>query len=366
MSSAASSQMNGAANAIGIGGHPTPLLEIEDLHVRFGNGRSLVRAVDGVSLAVAPGETVGLVGESGSGKSTIGRAVVGLAPIASGRIAFGVDGKDITHPTKAERRALSANIQMVFQDPFSSLNPARTIAQTLVEPLLVHSKADTAHQMERVREMLAKVELPTDAADRYPAQFSGGQRQRIAIARALMLSPQLVICDEPVSALDLSIQAQVLNLLADLRAELGTAYLFIAHDLAVVKHLSHRTVVLYKGRVMETGPAGVVNAEPLHPYTQALVEAAPVPDPREQRARAEARLNAQLSLTNRSPADPQSSCPFAPRCPLTMERCWNERPALVPVGGQREVACFAVSPDSTSFPKPPKDPTGAGAPVPVE
>jgi oligopeptide/dipeptide ABC transporter ATP-binding protein len=317
-----------------------PLLSITGLEVHFGRGSSLVRAVDDVTIDVHPGETVGLVGESGSGKSTIGRAVVGLAPVHAGTIQF--LGRDITHVGRSERRRLSEHIQMVFQDPFSSLNPARTIEQTLVEPLLVHGGLNAAQRRERVREMLAAVEMPDYTVHRYPAQFSGGQRQRIAIARALMTSAQLVICDEPVSALDLSIQAQVLNLLADLRERFQTAYLFIAHDLAVVKHLSHRTVVLYKGRVMEVGPAAAVNAAPLHPYTVALVESAPLPDPFRQRARALARLDRVVGAAPRPIADARHACPFAPRCALAEERCWIERPALRPLGEGRSIACHVV------------------------
>jgi oligopeptide/dipeptide ABC transporter ATP-binding protein len=316
----------------------TALLEIADLHVHYGHGRQLLRASDGVTLSVAKGETVGLVGESGSGKSTIGRAVVCLAPVTSGSVCF--DGTEIARASRAERRRLSADIQMVFQDPFSSLNPARTIGQTLVEPLLVHhASMGEAQRSARVTEMLAKVELPADAAQRYPAQFSGGQRQRIAIARALMLSPRLVICDEPVSALDLSIQAQVLNLLADLRDEFDVAYLFIAHDLAVVRHLAHRTIVLYKGRIMESGPAAAVNDDPKHPYSQALVAAAPVPDPEVQRARSIARSEATSTNHLRTP-DPINACPFASRCPSAMDRCWSERPELTAVDDGRAVACF--------------------------
>ncbi len=313
-----------------------PLLEIEHLSVHFTQGNRVTRAVDDVSLTIAPGETVGLVGESGSGKSTIGRAVVGLVPVTSGTIRF--DGQDITNAKLATRRELSAQMQVVFQDPYSSLNPARTIGQTLAEPLTVHSNIPRAARSVRVTEMLERVGLPASSVDRYPAQFSGGQRQRIAIARALMLSPRLVICDEPVSALDLSIQAQIMNLLADLQEELKVSYLFIAHDLAVVRHISNRTVVLYRGQVMESGDAATVADHPRHPYSEALVEAAPLPDPDQQRLRAEARAESLLTLNPRE-ADPRTSCAFAPRCPHAAEICWNARPPVASIDEGRLVAC---------------------------
>jgi peptide/nickel transport system ATP-binding protein len=264
------------------------ILELRDLVVEFTRRRGAppLRAVDGVSFDVRAGETVGLVGQSGSGKTTIGRAILGLVAPTAGSILF--DGREITHAGFRERRALSAHLQVVFQDPYSSLNPTRKIGQTLAEPLTVHLKLGKEEIAERVREGLERVGLPAGAAERYPAQFSGGQRQRIAIARALMLSPRLVICDEPVTALDLSVQAQVLNLLAELQRELALSYLFIAHDLAVVRYLSHRIVVLNKGRVVESGPADEVYRRPTHPYTQALLAAAPVPDPAIQRGRSSA------------------------------------------------------------------------------
>lgn len=269
------------------------LLEVDGLTVeyprrRLGPFRGVdpFRAVDQVGFAIDAGQTVGLVGESGSGKSTIGRAILGLTPAGSGTIRF--RGKDITHASSPQRRALSREIQVVFQDPVSSLNPARTIRRTLVEPFLAHRRDPAVAALdpaERVRDVLEQVGLPATAADRYPGEFSGGQRQRIAIARALMLKPRLVICDEAVSALDVSVQAQVVNLLADLQAELGVSYLFISHDLAVVRHLSHRIVVLCRGQVVEAGTAEGIYRRPQHPYTRALLAAAPVPDPAVQRGR---------------------------------------------------------------------------------
>ncbi|MHA6757631.1 ABC transporter ATP-binding protein [Streptacidiphilus sp. PAMC 29251] len=308
-------------------------LDVHDLTVEFRQGRRNppLRAVDGVSLEIGAGETLGLVGESGSGKSTLGRAILGLTRATSGSVRF--DGGDITHAGLRRRRELSSRMQAVFQDPYSSLNPTRTIGQTLAEPLLVHRRLDRAETGAQVRAMLDRVGMPGDTADRYPSQFSGGQRQRIAIARALMLSPDLVICDEPVSALDLSIQAQVMNLLGDLQRELRLSYLFIAHDLAVVRHLSHRIVVLYRGQVMESGPAAQVYGHPGHPYTEALLAAAPVPDPEHQRVRRTAR-----AVTTLAPPNP-GGCPFAHRCPHAVDLCRAERPVLGPAAGGATVAC---------------------------
>jgi ABC-type glutathione transport system ATPase component len=260
-----------------------PLLEVDELVVRYRRRRRTIAAVDGVSLVAWPGETVGVVGESGSGKSTLARAIVGLAPVASGRVTFG--GADVTHLPFRRRRELYREAQLVFQDPYSSLNPARTIGQTLMEPLVALERQDPADARQRVAELLERVELSSDAMDRYPGEFSGGQRQRIAIVRALVLSPRLVILDEPVSALDLSVQAQILNLLRRLQSESSLSYLFISHDLDVVRHICDRVVVLYRGTVVEAGATADVTRAPAHSYTAALLEAAPLPDPRLQRAR---------------------------------------------------------------------------------
>jgi ABC-type glutathione transport system ATPase component len=252
------------------------LLEVRDLTVEYPGG---CRAVEGASLSVAAGETLGLVGESGSGKSSICLAILGLAPVAGGSIVF--DGQEITAAGRRERRALGRDLQVVFQDPYSSLNPARTIGQALSEPLEVHSRLPSAARRQRVAQMLDRVGLPSSAIDRYPAEFSGGQRQRVCIARALMLSPRLVLCDEPVSALDLSVQAQILNLLADLQRELSVGYLFVSHDLAVVRYLATHITVLYQGQVRESGTAEQVCGHPSDPYTKALlaaVSAAAVPE----------------------------------------------------------------------------------------
>jgi len=315
----------------------SPLLDLRNLKVHYRRGwhkSKVLKAVDGVTLTIEPGETVGLVGESGSGKTSLGRAVLGLTPVTDGQVLL--EGVDITHASRKERRVLSLHLQASFQDPFGSLNPTKTIGSTLKEPLSVHMKLGKSEARDRVEEMLAKVGLPPDTAQRYPSQFSGGQRQRIAIARALMLSPRLVICDEPVSSLDLSIQAQVLNLLSDLQQQLSLSYLFIAHDLAVVRYLSKRVVVMYRGRVMETGPAQAVHDNPKHPYTRALLSAAPIADPRQQ---SERRL-LRLEYTNRlSHEEVVSGCPFRPRCPFAVDRC-REAPPLRASGQGGQSACW--------------------------
>ncbi|MGW3650482.1 ATP-binding cassette domain-containing protein [Streptomyces sp. NPDC000878] len=269
---------------------PTPLLELEDVVVEYpGKGRRAqpFRVLHGVSLSIAPGETLGLVGESGSGKTTLGRAVLGLAPVTSGAIRY--DGKPVSGLGKRERRALSKDIQVVFQDPFTSLNPAMTVMDILTEPMLVTGVSRTDAE-RRVQTLLDQVYLPHDAAQRLPREFSGGQRQRIAIARALCRDPKLIVCDEPVSALDLSTQARVLDLFIEIQEATGVAYLFVTHDLSVVRHISHRVAVLYRGDVVETGDAAQITEHPEHPYTKRLLLAAPVPDPERQAQRRAERL----------------------------------------------------------------------------
>ncbi|WP_406634577.1 oligopeptide/dipeptide ABC transporter ATP-binding protein [Pseudarthrobacter quantipunctorum] len=314
-----------------------PLLDVKDLVVRYGRGRKAAAApaaVDRVSFSIAPGETVGLVGESGSGKSTIGKAILGLQKVSGGTITY--EGTDITSAGAAQRRALGGELRAVFQDPNSSLNPRNTVGSSLAEPLRLRG-VGAADARQRAEDMLERVGLPRDAVDRYPSQFSGGQRQRISVARALICDPKLVVCDEAVSALDLSTQAQVLNLLADLRDERGLGYLFIAHDIAVVQFLAQRVVVLYRGQVMESGPAAAVTENPKHPFTQALVAASPVPRPAEQAARREARES--LGVRTGAAAVPApGGCPFRLRCPLATDLCAAERPALRTVGGSA-VAC---------------------------
>jgi oligopeptide/dipeptide ABC transporter ATP-binding protein len=315
----------------------SPLLSVKGLTVEFpGRGRRQpFRAVDDVTLDVGHRETVGLVGESGAGKSTIGRAVLGLAPVTSGQIVFA--GADITHARGAARRRLGRELQVVFQDPYSSLNPTRTVGQTIAESVLAHEKAEKAALEARVGSMLERVGLPADAARRYPSQFSGGQRQRIAIARALISGPKLVICDEPVTALDLSIQAQILNLLRNLQSEFALGYLFVAHDLSVVRHVAHRVIVLYRGTIVEQGPTEALYTNPRHPYTQALLDAMPVPDPRRQRERQERRRQRRAPVQG-APTS-ADACPFTGRCPHAIDICHAQRPAqeITPEGTR--VAC---------------------------
>jgi ABC-type glutathione transport system ATPase component len=267
-----------------------PILEVTDLVVDHGTGRRRKRAVDGVSFSIPAGSTMGLVGESGSGKTTTGMAILGMLPIASGRVLF--EGRDISRMSRGERRALGAQRQVIFQDPYSSLDPSKTIGYTLAEPCRIvprEQRMSAAEITDRSAMLLQRVGLSEDAAHRYPAQFSGGQRQRIAIARSLMLSPRLIVCDEPVSALDLSVQAEVLNLLSELQRDLGLSLLFVSHDHSVVRHNSHSIAVLQAGRIVELGTAEQVYERPREDYTRSLLAAAPVPDPAEQRARREER-----------------------------------------------------------------------------
>ncbi|UXW86860.1 ATP-binding cassette domain-containing protein [Microbacterium azadirachtae] len=260
----------------------TALLEVQDLVVEYGRGRKAFRALHGVSIDVASGECMGLVGESGSGKSTLGKAILGLAPVTSGSIRF--DGRDITALGRAERRALAADVQVVFQDPYGSLNPAMTIGEILTEPLLT-SGLGGAESQRRVREMLDRVRLPEAAMDRYPSEFSGGQRQRVAIARALVRRPRLIVCDEPVSALDLTTQATILDLFIELQRDTGVSYLFVSHDLGVVRRVCHRVAVMYRGEIVETGEGEQITRAPRHPYAERLRLASPVADPVVQRTR---------------------------------------------------------------------------------
>ena len=295
------------------------LLRATDLKTYFpvrggalGGVRGFVRAVDGVDLAVARGRTVGLVGESGSGKTTVGRTILRLLPETartSGRVVF--DGQDLFSLGSSQMRLLRRRMQVIFQDPFSSLDPRMTIGGIIAEPLQVHSDMGRAERRRAVAQVLERVGLPAGYANRYPHEFSGGQRQRIGIARALATRPDFIVCDEPVSALDVSIQAQILNLLSDLQAELGLAYLFIAHNLAVVEHFADDVAVMYLGRIVEVASRDGLYARPTHPYTQSLLKAVPRPDPTRKKDRA--RLSGEVP----SPVNPPPGCPFHPRCPLT-------------------------------------------------
>ena len=262
-----------------------PLLTVDQLVVEYPSKKFRAkpfRALTDINITIGRGETLGLVGESGSGKTTLGRAILGLAPVTGGKISF--DGKDISRATRKDRRVLSRDLQVVFQDPYTSLNPALEIGDILAEPLGVQGM-EAAAAKKRVRELLDQVGLPADAINRLPREFSGGQRQRVAIARALALSPKLIVCDEPVSALDLSTQARVLDLFLQIQKDTGVSYLFVSHDLDVVRHISHRVAVMYHGEIVEQGPAGVVTTDPDHPYTQRLLLASPVPDPDRQEQR---------------------------------------------------------------------------------
>jgi peptide/nickel transport system ATP-binding protein len=319
-----------------------PLLEVRDLAVHFPITQGLViertigavRAVDGVDLRIERGETLGLVGESGCGKTTVGRAILRLLEPTGGTITF--DGRDITHLRGEEMRRLRRRMQMIFQDPFASLDARQNVDSILSEPLRAHGLASERAAEERVRELLEVVGLPRSAGGRYPHEFSGGQRQRIGIARALALRPDLIVADEPVSALDVSIRAQVLNLLEKLQSELGLTYLFVSHDLAVVRHISDRVAVMYLGRIMEVAPAEVLYDSPLHPYTFALLSAIPIPDPEVELNRRRILLTGDLP----SPADPPPGCRFHTRCPFRQPtRCHDEVPSLRELAPGHSVAC---------------------------
>jgi len=311
------------------------LLSLRDVHVRFNTPAGTVRAVNGVSLDLAVGETLGLVGESGCGKSTLGKAIMKLVPVAGGEII--VDSVDIAPLGRRDLTNMRRKVQMIFQDPYGSLNPRSTVGRSVAQPLVLAGwKADAA--AERVETLLRWVGLPSEAKQRYPHEFSGGQRQRIGIARALALSPKLIICDEPVSALDVSVRAQVINLLDDLKAEFGVSYLFISHDLSVVEHIADRVAVMYLGTIVEAGGRDQIWRNPRHPYTQALLAAAPIADPKAARARQRTVLQGELP----SPLNPPAGCPFHSRCPIAQERCRIERPLLRPVGGGVTAACHFV------------------------
>jgi oligopeptide/dipeptide ABC transporter ATP-binding protein len=317
-----------------------PLLQVRDLRRYYPIRKGViartvghVRAVDGVSFDVYPGETVGIVGESGCGKSTTGRAVVRLEPPTSGSVLF--DGTDIATLSTARMRRLRTELQMVFQDPYSSLNPQIRIGDLLAEPLVAHKRLDRAGARAKAAEMLATVGLPKLSLDRYPHELSGGMRQRVGIARALMLEPRLIVCDEPVSALDVSIQAQVLNLLKDLQGEFGLTYVFISHGLGAIKYISDRIVVMYLGKVMETATTAEIFARPKHPYTEILLDAYPEPDPR---LRDRERIIVEGDVP--SPANPPPGCVFHTRCPYAQDICRTEAPSLNAAGGARhQVAC---------------------------
>ena len=322
------------ASSKGVG---DPLVDVRDLDVTFTKKEMfkparVVHAVKDVSFQIAEGETLGLVGESGSGKSTTGRAVLQLVPVAAGEVT--VAGQDLVALKGKALRAARRNMQMIFQDPYSSLDPSATIGASIAEPMMVHDKVSAKAARKRAVELLELVGLRESHINRYPYEFSGGQRQRVAIARALALNPKFIVCDEAVSALDVSTQNQVINLLEKLRTEFGLSYLFIAHDLAIVRHISHRVAVMYLGHIVEIGPAERVYNDPAHPYTQVLLSAIPDASPyREKRERI--LLKGELP----DPADPPSGCPFQTRCAYVMDVCKEEMPQMTSVEGGGNVAC---------------------------
>jgi oligopeptide transport system ATP-binding protein len=319
-----------------------PLLEVRNLvkHFKVGGGLfggkpGVVRAVDDVTFSITRGETLGLVGESGCGKTTTGRCILQLERPSRGRVIF--EGHDLTTLDDAALRGARRRIQVIFQDPYSSLNPRMTVGQILAEPLAVHRIVPSAaRRHERVRELLVRVGLLPQHADRYPHQLSGGQRQRVGIARALAMEPSLIICDEPVSALDVSIQAQIINLLEDLQAEYRLTYLFIAHDLAVVRHISDRVAVMYLGKIVEITDRKSLYDDPQHPYTRALLAAVPIPDPELEQLRERVVLGGEVP----SPLNPPSGCVFHPRCPIAIDRCSREVPELREVKPGHRAACI--------------------------
>ena len=323
-----------------------PLLSVRDLKVHFNIASEsllpwaplrVLKAVDGISFDIMPGETLGIVGESGCGKSTLARGLLNLIPATSGSIVW--QGQAMQSRDKDAWQSLRKSVQMIFQDPLASLDPRMTVGRIIAEPLKTHyPDMPMAEVMQKVRAMMARVGLTEPQINRYPHEFSGGQCQRIGIARALVLQPKLVICDEPVSALDVSIQAQIINLLKELQAEMGLALVFIAHDLAVVKHISQRIMVMYLGHVMELAQKDALYADPRHPYTQALLSAIPVPDPRRERNKTVQILQGDLP----SPINPPSGCTFRTRCPLVEARCAEQTPELRALNRQTQVACLVV------------------------
>lgn len=330
------------------------LIEVKDLQMHFPVTRGIVlqrrvgtiKAVDGISFTIKRGETLGLVGESGCGKSTTGRAILQLYRPTNGNVIF--DGQDLTTLKGETLRRMRRNVQMIFQDPYASLNPRMTVGDIIGEPIRVHKLRSNSTQVRaRVQELLGLVGLNPGFSNRYPHEFSGGQRQRIGIARALAVEPSFVVCDEPVSALDVSIQAQIVNLLEELQDKLGLTYLFIAHDLSVVKHISDRIAVMYLGKVVELSDGAQLYTNPLHPYTQALLSAVPIPDPRIEQKRRRIILEGDVP----SPLNPPAGCHFHTRCPIAIQRCKEETPPFTDYGGGHFAACWRARESSTLMPE---------------
>lgn len=317
-----------------------PILEVQGLTKYFdaANGKK-VHAVENVSFSLARGETLGIVGESGCGKSSMGRTILKIHDSTSGKIIF--DGEDITKLSTKQMVPYRKRMQMIFQDPYASLNPRMTVGEIIEEPMVIHKMGTSAERKAIVQDLIQTVGLKPDHIRRYPFEFSGGQRQRIGIARALALNPEFIICDEPISALDVSIQAQVINLLEKLQHERGFSYLFIAHDLEMVHHISHKIGVMYLGNMVEYGTSDEVYKTPLHPYTKALISASPIPDPELAKAKKRIILEGEVP----SPLDPPKGCPFAARCPHCIDRCKNEKPQTYEVGAHK-VACFLYAPEN--------------------
>ncbi len=317
-----------------------PILEVQGLTKYFdaANGKK-VHAVENVSFSLARGETLGIVGESGCGKSSMGRTILKIHDSTSGKIIF--DGEDITKLSTKQMVPYRKRMQMIFQDPYASLNPRMTVGEIIEEPMVIHKMGTSAERKAIVQDLIQTVGLKPDHIRRYPFEFSGGQRQRIGIARALALNPEFIICDEPISALDVSIQAQVINLLEKLQHERGFSYLFIAHDLEMVHHISHKIGVMYLGNMVEYGTSDEVYKTPLHPYTKALISASPIPDPELAKAKKRIILEGEVP----SPLDPPKGCPFAVRCPHCSDRCKNEKPQTYEVGAHK-VACFLYAPEN--------------------
>ena len=310
------------------------LLEVTDLVKHFNVPRGVVRSVDGVSFSIRRGETLGLVGESGCGKTTAGRTIIRLYDVTSGSVKW--KGHELASLSQKEMIPYRKELQMIFQDPYASLNPRMTVGDIVIEPMVIHG-VPRDERIDRMRRLLSIVGLNSEHANRYPHEFSGGQRQRIGIARALAVEPECIICDEPISALDVSIQAQIVNTLEDLQRDLGLTYLFIAHDLSMVKHISDRVAVMYLGNIVEVAESNELYTNPLHPYTQSLLSAIPVPDP----DKSDARKRIQLVGEVPSPIDPPSGCKFHTRCPWAFDRCGAEVPRLA--GGEHQCACWLVN-----------------------